>query len=462
MSLISNAYMQALLKTVYENGVYNAKFQNSPILSDIKKTSWGGGKEVKYAAQYANGGNFGSNYATLIGNMDTGARNVEWTAQQGYATGIFNINQPEILTSAEERGAYMDILSNKMSACFDGMSKMLAMYLYGGKYGVIDKAAATISSVTSTGNELTLTSAGIVKMSVGTRFVVAHDATATVPGSALIDAVFTVTKIDGNVITFSSSATGVAITTGDYIELYTARTGTTVYGFDGLNDFIPDVGDRTGTAWDTYIATAFRGVDRSVAVDSLAGQFVKAATTGDTKYTDALVTLLKKTKRGGGLNDIIIVNDDDWDLIGAELNIQRNLWQATNGGAEKQGATAGFNKMSTAFGDAFIDRVVIDPFCTYGKSYMLQKDDLEFKDLGNVSKVIQPVANGQLGKASIEGVGSQGFGSTVNSQLNVDKLFNIVPGAAGVTGPEFTISANTYGNFMLKKTASTGVASLHD
>ena len=66
-------------------------------------------------------------------------RNIEWTAEQGYMVGMFDINQPEILTTSEERGAYMKALANKMAGCFDGMSKTLAMYLYGGKYGVIDK-----------------------------------------------------------------------------------------------------------------------------------------------------------------------------------------------------------------------------------------------------------------------------------------------------------------------------------
>ena len=49
-NLVSNAYMQSLLKTVYLNGVYNNKYQNSPVLSEIGKESWDGGKEIKYAA----------------------------------------------------------------------------------------------------------------------------------------------------------------------------------------------------------------------------------------------------------------------------------------------------------------------------------------------------------------------------------------------------------------------------
>ena len=40
MSLISNQYMKALLKTVYLSGVDNLKYQNSPVLSSITKEKW--------------------------------------------------------------------------------------------------------------------------------------------------------------------------------------------------------------------------------------------------------------------------------------------------------------------------------------------------------------------------------------------------------------------------------------
>ena len=51
MSLISNQYMKALLKTVYLSGVDNLKYQNSPVLSSITKEKWTGGDVIKYAAQ---------------------------------------------------------------------------------------------------------------------------------------------------------------------------------------------------------------------------------------------------------------------------------------------------------------------------------------------------------------------------------------------------------------------------
>lgn len=468
MAIVNDAYIKALLKTVYLKGVFNNKYQNSPILHDIAKESWAGGKEIKYAAQYGNGGNFGSNYGLVATNQTGGVRNLEWAMEPGYVFGLFNIDQPEILSTAEERGAYMGAIENKMAACFDGLSKTIATYLYGGKAGVIDQFKEGMTLV-ATGNKAKITSAGAIKLDLGSRFVIATagaDDTAVPTSPLLANTICTVTAIDDEEITFNASTAGGEVYKGDYIELYTARTGNSYTGIEGLADILPSFADRSGTAWDTYIATDFRGVDRSQAVSRLAGQFVKAESTGDTRLTDALVSLLKKTKRAGGINDIIVINDETFSAISTELGLQRNLWQATNGGvAEKQKATGGLNALGVAFEDAFINRTVVDPYCPEGTAYMFEKDDLKLYDMGNVSKALDPVANDSMGKHDIESVGSAGFGDKIASEINVDKLFTVVPNgnaanADNVFGPSLTVSANVYANFLLRRTASAGVASL--
>ena len=91
--------MQRLLKTVYLSGVTNSKYQASPVLSAMKKESWGGGKELAYAAQYGNGGNFASDFSAGVnGGFNAGARNIEWKAEQAHDSGWFTIDQPELLT----------------------------------------------------------------------------------------------------------------------------------------------------------------------------------------------------------------------------------------------------------------------------------------------------------------------------------------------------------------------------
>lgn len=470
MAIVSNQQIQNLLKTVYLSGVANNKYQNSPVLHKIKKESWGSGKELKYAAQYGNGGNFSSDYNMLSTASSSGStggvRNLEWTATQGYLVGNFDINMPEILATAEERGAYMKALANKMSGCFDGMSKTLAMYLYGGKYGVIDQVkgvtASTGKTLAATGNTLDVTSAGAIKLDVGSRIVFTNGGSdnAALPSTALLAGYGTITAITDTSITFDWSSGTPTIHNGDYIELYGARNGTSIQGIEGLPEIIPAYFDRSGATWTSYIATAFRGVDRSVAESRLAGQFVKAANSGTTRLTDALVSLLKKTKRAGGMNNIVVINDETWDAVGQELGVQKNLWQATNSGENKNKFTGGYSELATAFGDAFIGRTVIDPYCTEGYAYMFDDDDLTFYDLGNVGKVIDPVSNDQVGKYDIEAVGDQGIGDAPAPKINMDKLFTITEGAKGSYGPALEIAAHVYGNYILRRTASAGVAKL--
>lgn len=457
--------MASLLHTVYLSGVGNAKSQNSTLLAQIAKEPFLG-KEMKYAVQYSNGGNFGADYAALVNNPTDGARNLEWTMTPGYLTGLFSITQPEILQSDSDKAAYMKIVANKMSACFDGLSKTLAIFLYGGKYGVIDKVQAPVTFATGTAVSLPVTSAGSIKMDLGSRIVFASEGAAdsALPYSDLVgDGAFaTVTEIDDYSVKVMPSAglNGVSIYKGDYIELYGTRdayNSKNTAGIEGLADILPSIENRTGTNWTAYIAEDFRGIDRSQAVNRLAGQFVKAEATGNTRLTDAITKLIKKTKRqGGGANNILVINDEDFENIQKEADLTRTMFTNTDGKGKKN-ATFGLSDFNVFFGEAEAGNVVIDPFCTQGVAYSLDKDDLKFYDIGNVGRVLTPVANGQIGKYDIESVGDQGMGDDPKVSLNTDKLFTVSQGGATRFGPSFNVAANIFGTFSLEKTASSGV-----
>lgn len=469
--LVSNQYMQSLLKTVYLSGVANNKSQNSTLLANIDKDTFVG-KEMKYAMQYGNGGNFASDYSALVNNPTVGARNGEWTMVPGYLSGIFDISQPEILQSETDKAAYMKIIANKMSACFDGLSKTLAIYLYGGEFGVIDALSADIT-FGSTEVSIPVSSSASIKLDLGSRIVFASAGAqnTALPSSPLVGtgAYATVTAIDDYSITVLPSAglNGVTVYKGDYIELFGTRTAynsTTSNGIQGLEDFIPTIANRDSAdaRWTTYINTDFRGVARKDAVNRLAGQFVKAAATGSHPLTDAILTLLKKTKRqGGGTNNILVINDEDFNKIQAEADLTRNFITNTETSSKaKKNAVFGLNDFSVAFGDATSGDTVIDPFCTEGKAYSLDKNDLTFYDMGNVGRVISPVSNGQIGKYDIESVGDQGMGNDPKVSINIDKLFTVVPGTAGTFGPTMNVGVHIFGQYAMRKTSSSGVAVL--
>ena len=469
-SNVSNNYMLALCKTVYEDGVANDKYQSSQFLNDMVKEGLDLGKELKYAAQYGDGGNYGVEYDLISNNPTSGVRNLEWTAEAGRINGLFFITQPDILFTDSDKKAYMDALANNMSGCYSGMSRTLATFLYGGKAGVIDKIQADITLTTLTDVYIPVTSAGALKMDVGTRIVIATAGAAdsAIPTSPLAasGAYGTVTKWDdeGVYVTFEAGFSGLTLYKGDYIELYTARRGNAYNGIEGLPDIIPYIGHRddSDTNWTNYIATDFRGVDRSQAVSKLAGQYVRADSTATTPNSDALAKLLMKVKRAGRRSEDIrlVINDNTFSKLADEL--KGNTWQSSNAtAAGKIAATVGINNIGVAFEEAFTNKLYTDPYCTEDLAYAYDKSDFRFRDVGYVaSKVLNPVGNGAEGAYDIEAVGKQGVSDELPSLGNYQKLFQITQNGKDGAGNLWEVSARIFGLFQSKYTSRNGVAEL--
>lgn len=486
---VTDAYMYQLLKRVYKPGVTNNKVQGSPTLSKIKRTAWEGGESLQYATQYGNGGDVGASFGTIVANPSSiGAQNAQWSMNQGHLAAYFNISQPEILTSDTETGAYMKVLDNKMSATFDRLAKVLAIYLFGGKYGVVDSLKegyavgdttldGSTTSATITGSTVTfskLPQATALKLQRGMRFQIASagSANAAVPGSALVGngAYFeVVSKTKDSVTATVHGASGtLTVYVGDFIELFGARANgsylanATAVGPEGLPDLIPSIGNRDASdaRWTNTIKAAFRGIDRSVAEEELAGQFVLGDATGKMKDMNAITELLSLVKGFGGgqaSKTNVIVNNVKWGDIGKELGINAAQWQAINSGNVKNRYTNGVSELSAAFGDAFTD-LTMDLYCPYDTAFMYDSDDLTFYDIGNVGAVINPVSNDQLGKYEINAVGNQGIGDNPSTQLNIKKLFSIADAVSNNDySEEMRITAHIYGNFMLERTSSSGV-----
>ena len=485
---ITNNYMYSLLKRVYRPSVTNNKSQGSPILAKLKKEAWEGGESLQYATQFGNGGDSGAAFGTIVANPSSiGAQNAQWTMNQGHLASFFTIDQPEILTSDSTAGAYMKILDNKMSATFDRLSKTLAAYMYGGRYGVVDSFKAgyvingtalsdTTKSVALTGTTLTiegLPMATTLKLQRGQRFQIASSGKANeaVPSDALIGngAVFEVVSKTKNSVTCSAPAAAGTIFLGDYIELFAARVGgsytanATPVGPEGLADLIPSYGNRKSTdkRWSEYIKQSFRGIDRSVAVEELAGQFVEEDTSVKSMPAmNAITELLGVVKAYGGgqtAKTVVAINNEKWADIGKELGINAAQWQAINSGNVQNKYTNGVSELSNSFGEAFTN-VTMDLYCPYDTAYMFDEDDFKLYDVGNAGAVINPVANDQMGKYEIGAVGSQGIGDNPSTQLNIKKLFSIADNVSNNDySEEMRVTAHIYANFLLERTASSGV-----
>lgn len=478
--MISNNYILALCHKTYLRGVANDKPQISQLLSKIGKEQFVG-KEMSYASQWDDGGNFGGNHEYIVGHLnenDAAVKNGEWTMGYGFSSGSFDVSQEELQVCKGEPGAYMDVLANKMAGTLSGLNRLVSAQLFGDSLGTLFQIAAadtTSDAITfATGTEVTLTVPADIKFKVGlgTRlvFATAGAANTATPFSPLagsdVDALAYVSGIEGDKIKIKPLAAlnGVTVYTGDYVQLHgfrNAYNSTTGTGFQGLAELLPSYFKRTGSGWTSYIATDFRGRDRSVAVERLAGQYIDGTSyTGNTPKTDALMDLYNATTGYGmGLDNVLIINPKTMIAINKEAVAVNEIRKSVDG--KKRVASFGLSDFSIALGEMQSGDVLRDVACPEGKAYSLNaKKDLKFYEINNVGKIISPVANDEIGKVDIESVGTMGISDDPSAHLNLEKLFSITGPVARRNDDVSTVSMNLRGNFKLENISASGVADL--
>lgn len=473
-SEISNSTFKHFLRIVYDNtGVVNNKYQASQTLYDMKKEALPLGEELRYLANFDDGGNFGGSYKMISDNATGGATYAEWAMKYGDVHGIFYHTMLADLSTDSSTKAYMRSLEANMSSGFSGTSRDISTCLFGGKEASIGQLQEEITVSQLTGVRIKLKSHAFMQINgVNQRlvFATAGQSNKALPSSPLAanGAYARVTKILTNntiEVEFQPAFLGLTLYVGDYIQKFGYRDGATAFGLEGFPDIIPVVHndrDENDSDWVSYANTSFRGVTRSNYGDRALGQFVKAAPTGKYRYSDALSSLLKLGMKAGNRSSEIklVPNDDKWDQIQKEIDT--NTWQSVNGQAGHIGATIGKNDIAVAFNQAFTNKIYLDPYCWEDKVYMFRPYDFTFCDMGNIgSKVIDSTGNGAEGKAELTAVGSQGFGSVITSEIGTDKLFSVIPnGGKDRHGPLFEIGIHVFGNFKSQETVGNGVAVL--
>jgi hypothetical protein len=452
ISMSSN--ILAILKIVYKDGVQSLLFRNSPVLRKIQKSRTEG-KELRFSAMFGRGGAAGGDYAMVKQQAVETARNVEFKTIPGQIFSALTVNQKEILASRSNKGAYMTILGNKTFAALEAERKQLAKALYGTGYGELGQAPAITLVVGS--NNIVLPEEAVIGLDVGSVFRFA----ASTPDGTLGTSVNTVTAIDGTTVTFTATAAN-TVAAGSWVVLEGSRdaSGNPLLPV-GLESWLPTVGNRTGSSWASYIGNPFYGVDRSLATDRLAGQFVLSPASGY-KIADVISELFRKCRRAGAEVDLIVMNDRKYAELIAEINAATTYWQSVNDGnkGQRTAATKGFNDIAFAFSTSWLDRVVDDPYCPYNKVYILESKNLELVTYSNAEKVISDgIGENEPGKANPESENGANYDES-GCRINIEDLVTIEPGVATSDGPCHCVSFNVYGTFVLFNTANSGVAVL--
>jgi hypothetical protein len=246
-------------------------------------------------------------------------------------------------------------------------------------------------------------------------------------------------------ITFSSAfVAGVAV--GDQLMIKGGRdSGLNPNAPSGFGSWLPSVANRTGGTWTSYIATTFNGADRSVAPDRLAGQFVKRDAGANESYTAALLRGLKLARRGGGVPDIIIVNDDDFGILVNDAVANRTFYQDIQGGGakEKNSVTQGISQFQMSFSTSWINLVYDDPYCPKGTAYIIDSSSVRLYGLSNSAPILTELPLSNEAGAPKASAGSE---PTTNFQFLVDDMYTTSP-VPLQSGMGLRVDFQFYGNF---------------
>jgi hypothetical protein len=487
------------LKTWYtDDKLENLLFRNSPVAKKIKKVRIGG-KEFALAMFYGRGGAVSADYVVAIeNNTATGtARNAELKVTPGKIHSVFTFNQLEMLATKDTKGAYIQAAVDKMFAALESLRKTFAATLYGSGYGEVGKVysavanaslataiaaaatPATFTAVAATNLAILVQVHTSMKVDLGSVLNFQAAQASSIPGAVglLADtltsaaagvtglAEFTVTTIGspivsggnqyvvlGGTLKTAPSATWTAFTATSLACLKGSRTAATSGPSmpTGLAGWIPGYGTRSSASWLTYIGTSFYGTDRSASVDRLAGSYTQKSTQPNTKYYEALLDAVKLARRNGGTPDMIVVNDNDYGKILAEIGASTTLYQAINGSAGKLGVTRGGSDMAYQFSSTYLNSVIDDPYCPEGNAWVLDSSQFSFIGLSNANTPLDDGVQGNNpGVQSVTDVSAP----EMNYKFIIDDYINVVPGAQTADGPAALVSMSLYGNFVCKNPA---------
>lgn len=449
MAISTNDNIKALLKVYYKDGVENLMFRNSPLLKKLQKNRIEG-KTYNFSAMYGRGGAVAGDFTKARNLAASVSKNVEFAVEPGQLFSVYTMNAKEVQASVTRRGAYMKVAGAKMFAASEGFRKTLAASLYGRGYGELCFAPGSVSFTQDTAADITLPMDAIMKIDVGSELVIK---TSVAGDSTAIKATLSVNAITGTKVNVTPSATYETAAT-DVICLAGSMdaSGAPLLPV-GLGGWLPAVGSRSGLTWQTYINAKFFNVERKAAPDRLAGAFyVESSSTA--KKTDAVEALLMQVRRQGSLADLIVMNDEDWLAMSAEIATSNTYFTQTSTKEKKQ-AAIGFDSFAASFSTNYVENIVDDPYCPKGEFFILDSTAVEFDTLTNTDKVDDGVAGNNPGKP--DPMSDENNGHEADPyRLIIDDYINVQAGEADVNGPCSEVTLMLFGTFAVTNPSNCG------
>lgn len=456
--------IQNVLKIWYRKyGVENEMYRDSPLAKLIERNNIGG-STFNFAANYGRNTWTGDYQQAMANAQGAEGRVAQFTVLPGRIFSIFYMSQLEMNATRSLEGAFTKAIIVKAFQASDAMRKGYAAAMYGSGFGEIFQLTTALNAGDTT---MVVSSDAEIKLDIGAVFQVTNPAAGSgLPSDPFYTtSTYTVTNINPtpgsgttpagstSTVTFSPAVPAGGWAIGSWIELAGSRgdPSTTISSTQprlptGLAGWAPTYFGRTGAAWNSYIASPFYGVNRSVAPFRLAGNYVSQLTSQ--KYIDVVLSALKIARRTGGDPDIVVVNDNDWTTLAADLNSSLQLFQPTNvGSAEQQSATRGYNNIGVAHASSWVNKVYDDPLCPSGVGYMLSKRAFEFNGYGSTKAAVAESYNdNQPGKPRIDETEEPGIDIF---KFSPEDYYSVAPYTGSSDGLSAMIDFHLFGNFAL-------------
>ena len=165
-------------------------------------------------------------------------------------------------------------------------------------------------------------------------------------------------------------------------------------------------------------------------------------------FMDAVVSGVSYARRGGGVPDIIAINDNDWLTMNGEMNTQTAMMQQINtAGAKnsKNEVTRGLSALRFAMSTSWLENVYDDPYCPLGYCWILDSNNIEFVTYTNSRKIMDDgIKDNEPGAASTAQNNEE---PDTTFKLNIEDYISITGNSTSTEGPAAQVSVSMYGNF---------------
>ena len=434
----------AILKEFYGEKLEALLFRGDALLGLLRKVRVGGKYVVLPMAVYGNGG-LGADYLQVIQKASNSYSGAAMWLYPGTLFSSFVVDGKEFLASQGDTNAFMSVFSVRAMLAMDDLRKLLSQCMY--RAGYLEQGVVQAVDTNYLYVDVDPSTAMSLIPNMDILFYTFANGVPSVQRSANVATIKSIgnTQSGYTRVTF----TGTYITTvavGDYLCIKGGMDGSNnPQAPIGFAQWLPTVGNRTGSTWTTYIATKFNNVDRSVAPDRLAGQYIYRNVSQGETYTEALLRGVKVVRRGGGVPEKLVVNDDDYMLLMQDALANRTFFQGVNSadkGKENQ-IVNGISEFELAFSTSWIGSVIDSPYCPRNLAYILDMESWALYHITDATEVLKelPLKN-EPGSSKM----TDGPKPTTQFGFLWGDMYTVEPVPLS-SGPGERITFSFYGNF---------------